>query len=517
MTLANADPVAVEPLYHSPVGLYQFQAEGVAYALMRRDNLYVYDTGIGKTHIGMATAALLFEDGLIDHVIVVCEKNKLAEWGADLETYTRLSHRLYRGAPEARRKMLLAPPQVLVGTYETIRNDAGQYVEVPKRKRKKLVPSFFCESLTGKRVLVIYDEMTKLGNRSSDNHKHHALMIEHIRTFGDCRVMGLTATPIENGPENYYNLGRILCPAAVGTVAQFEHEHVESYDAYGKAVKFKNLDRLAARMNGVMLRKRKTDPDVVDQFPQKVEEVTYIDLGKNHLDFYRTVDRLFGGDDDVSLFTVLRQIAGHPMSLMTSEGTTAQAIARTVGEEGLRALGAPKLDRLVTYLEPLVKGQGAQVVVFTFFGQSVLPLIADRLEEEGYSVAVNHGGLGDRAREEAKARFRSGGAGVFLTSDAGQRGINLPEASYVVHYELPLTYASYVQRSDRIHRIDSKHPSVTVMSFVTRATVEDAISGLVLKRNEWSDALIDTQADEAGFVSAAHRREMIKAARLMQG
>ena len=71
--------VEVEPLYRSPIGLYQFQAEGVAYCYERNSNLLVWDCGIGKTHAAMATAALLFEDKLIDLCLVVCEKNKLTE------------------------------------------------------------------------------------------------------------------------------------------------------------------------------------------------------------------------------------------------------------------------------------------------------------------------------------------------------------------------------------------------------------------------------------------------------
>jgi SNF2 family DNA or RNA helicase len=512
MSLANPEAPA-QPLYSSPWGLLPFQAEAVAYALLRENNLVVYDTGIGKTHIGMATAAMLFEDGLIDLCLVVCERNKLTEWDADLERFTRLTHRVYKGAPTTRRRILDDLPQVLIGTYETVRNDAAHPVAVNGRKTKRLAPHFLAEAFAGQRVLMIFDEMTKLGNRSSQNHKHHATLINHLRSCAVTRVMGLTATPVENGPENLYNLGRILTPATVGTVDSFEHDHVEARDIYGNVVKWKNIPALAQKLAPVMLRKRKTDPDVIEQFPRRVEEVTYVDLDRRHLEFYDTVDGLFRGADDASVFTILRQIAGHPASLVRSESEISRTIVREVGEAGLRALGSTKLDRLVEYLQPLVEGQGAQAVIFTFFGQSVLPLIQERLEECGYSVAVNHGQLSQHARDAAQATFRAGQAQIFLTSDAGQRGINLPEASYAIHYELPLTYAAYVQRSDRIHRIDSTHPSVTVMSFIARGTVEEAIAGLILKRNQWSDALLDADADEEGFVSAAHRREILRLAR----
>lgn len=519
--MTTSPAAEVQSLYRSPIGLYPFQAEGVAYCYERNANLLVWDCGIGKTHAAMATAALLFEDGLIDLCLVVCEKNKLSEWEADFAVYTGLDAKVYKGEPARRRKLVTAGHQVLIATYETLRNDAGRLLEVKGLKKPRLVPGFFTEHFAGQRVLVVYDEMTKLGNRGSGNHKAHAILVEHLQDHGVGRVMGLTATPVENSPENLYNLGRILCPAQVGGVAQFERDHVAGRHPLYKhqVTKWKNLDQLADKLSGVILRKRKTDADVIEQFPARVEEFTYVDLDSRHKDFYDTVDEIFEGctpAEEGMVFTALRQIAGHPASLVRSQGKIAEVIVGQVGADALHEISSAKVPRLLEYLEPLVKGQGAQVVVFTFFGQSVLPVLQVALEAAGYLVSVNHGQMSQSARERSQLAFRSGETQIFLSSDAGQRGINLPEASYVVNYELPLTYAAYQQRIDRIHRIDSKHPSVTAMTFIARGTVETEIAGLVLKKNTWSDRLIDgdvTDEDDGDFITAAQRREIMKAAR----
>jgi superfamily II DNA/RNA helicase len=178
-------------------------------------------------------------------------------------------------------------------------------------------------------------------------------------------------------------------------------------------------------------------------------------------------------------------------------------------------MGSAKLDRLVEYLEPLVEGQGAQVVVFTYFGPSMIPLIEEALIEKGLTVARNHGQMSDSDRKADWAAFKAGEKSIFLTSDAGARGINLPEALYVVEYDMALQHSLRVQRVNRIHRIDSKHPSVTFQTFIHKDTVEDGpITSLVNKRNKWSDVLLDYDvAEEEDFTSAELRKALMKRAR----
>lgn len=518
-------------LYESPRGLYDFQAEGVAKAYLQDSTLAMWDTGTGKSHLLMCLIALLFEDDEIDQAIVVCEKNKLGEWMEDFAEYTKLSTALYHGKKLATRQdLVLDPPQVLVSTYETVRNDAAK--KRPGSKRA-LDSEFFTSGFMGKRIIVGYDEMTKLKSRSSALYKHHDHMLTQWRKRSKIRVVGLTATPIERDPENAFNMGRLLLPGIM-TVDRFEIEHVASKDLWGNFDKFKNIgDEDHYDLNVVTLKdklapliqvKRKTDPDVRDFFPRQVEEYRYVNQEPQEADFYEAVEEALDeyiaktkGDDDasgdLSAYTVLRQIACHPASILHSQGDMARLVVDTVGPEGLLAIPCAKLKHTLSYLEPLVKGQGAQAVLFTFFGQSVLPLIHQALVENGYRVVINHGGMTQAQREMSRHAFSNREADIFLTSDAGSRGINLKTAEYVVNYELPLTHANYIQRINRIHRIDSEHPSVTCQSFVTFKTVEEGIVKLNQSRNEWTDYLFGDDDDGSTRLTAEDRRLLRRIAR----
>lgn len=507
-------------MFKSPRGLYDFQAEGVALCYLRPNNLVVWDQGLGKSILAMALSDLLFEDDQIDRVLLIAKKNKLEEWLEDFGTFTDLSAALYHGPK--RKKLLEEPPQVLITTYETARNDAVEKIRVEGRKSLKLVPGGLLRALEGQRVLVVYDEFVKLANRSSALFKSQELLLKELRP--DCRVLSLTATPLTRSPENFYNLGRLLLPGYLN-VTDFERDYVASYDFRGNPRAWKNLEpddcaptvvSLAERLSEVIIRKRKTDPDVVEQFPQATEEFTFVDLHPDQREFYDMVREIFKETDGGKLSIALRQIAAYPAALLHSESEIAKQIVEVVGEEGLLALPSAKTEALIEYLEPLVEGQGEQVVVFTFFGPSVIPFLKQRISERiDAPVAVYYGGIADR--EEQKAMFKRGEARILLASDAGADGINLPEASYAIEYDIASTHATRMQRLNRISRIGQGHSIIHYQTFIAKDTVEEKAVDNVLLRNEWSDKLYEglwAEDAEAEFIKAEERRELVEQARL---
>lgn len=514
--------VEVRPLYHSPRGLYDFQAQGVGRCVVYPDNLAVWDTGLGKTHLAMATSAILFEDGLIDHVIVIAEGGKVRDWVEDYGRFTDLTVALYHGTLARRKKLRANMPQVLITTYETARNDCARK---GRSKSADWLPDVLTDDLMGLRVLVVYDECSRLRTRTAGTYKAQECFVKHLRARGETRTMGLTATPIERDPEDVFDAGRIITPNTVGTVGDFYKHHVLSRDIFDKPVKFKNIGfnddviepgvpLLRDKLSPALFVKSKFDEDVKGQFPKQIEEVEFIPLGARHLEFYEAIRRAFYEMDPTPqeermLFGVMRQIAGHPLSLLRSEGKLAKAIVEQVGASGLEALGCAKLDWLLGYLNTVVKGQGAKAIVFTFYGQSILPLIHERLRMAEYNVVVNHGGMTTGQRQESIHALRYGDAEIFLSSDAGSKGLNLPEAHYVVNYELPLTYANYRQRNDRVHRIDSLAEIVVTQSIIAENTVEEPIANGVIRRNQWHDTLLADDDEFGDHLDATARKELI--------
>ena len=519
------------PIYHSD-RTYDFQVDGIAYGYLLGRAAAIWDTGIGKSHLAMGITGLAFEDAEIDCALIVCERNKLHEWDEDFTAFTTLTPFIYHG-PNRMKKLLAAErPDVIITTYETSRNDSATVETGPSGRGRALRNGPFLEQLFDRCPMVVYDESTKLGNRSSQLYKAHAHLLRQLRKANpDLRVLGLTATPVESNVETAFNQFRLIDPARMPKVGDFEEMMIKGWreikSPQGRIVarapiwNRDRLDEFAQICAPMILRKRKTDPDVIDEFPKQVEEARFVDMKPEHKKLYQLVEGLAWDDEgdlqDVpGLGAVLRQVAGHPGALLWGHSRLAQELVAGLGAQYLSSVPSSKSEALLEYLRPLVLGQGAKVMVFTFFGQSVLHALRQDLDQAKIPLVLNHGGMSAREQHEAIQGFRQReDAAVLLSSDAGAKGINVPEASYVIEYESARTHAGRTQRMNRAHRITSKEAgveSVHCMTFVLTGTIERMIVDDMLTRNATQDTLLGDDEAEA-FVSAADRRLMFSLAR----
>ncbi|PPS89498.1 SNF2-related protein [Streptomyces sp. MH60] len=508
------------PAFRSPRGLYPCQQEGTAFAYVQRSGLLVADTGIGKSVIAMALAALLAEDGAEDLVLLVCKANKLTEWHEDFGALTTLPAAVHHGPSRMKARERDGLPHVLISTYETLRADLTRFAIPPGKRTKVPAPGPLLTALLdaqarGRRVLVVYDEMSdKLRNRSSQLYKaHHYALGQLRRVQKDLRVIGLTATPISRDYEDGFNLLRLAVPAAMPTVKQFNDTVIKSRDDYGRPrYRDTGVDWFIGLARPHLWRKRKTDPDVRALFPKRIEEFRTLRMAPAQAAFYDQVASLQGGSPEPvpGLHAALRQIAAHPAALVHSavhgDSRLARELLGAFGEDHLRSLPSAKTDELVEYLSPIVHDQGDKAVVFSAFGPSVLPLLAEALRRNGIRSYLYTGAMDGPERERARREFRADPEPcVFLTSDAGKDGINLPEATYLVEYESALTYETRTQRLGRIDRITSTAPSITCTTLVLQGTVEEAIVDTMLKRNEMTERFLGDVGSD-GYVAAMQRR-----------
>lgn len=497
--------------------LLPFQADGVLTAFTRSGHLLCWDAGTGKSVGSIALAVLCIQEGLIDQVLLICERNKRKEWVADFEADTDLTVRLHHGPGREKRLERLGMPQVLVTTYETAKTDCA--VSSGPRSYQ---PGYLLTQMRDKHVLVIYDECAKLRNRSSANYKTHKFLLETLRKwYPATKVLGLSATPLEKGYEDGFNQLRLLVPDEMPLVKDFEKSCILYRDPFGRAkYNLTGIDEFMKVVEPNITRKRKTDPDVIAQFPPLTEEFRFIEMSGAQRDFYRMVESLVFEmeGDNPGAWTTLRQIADHPASILHSAAKEngskfSKEIVDVLGERHLLNLPSAKADELKHYLTTITE-QGSKAVVFTFFGQSVLLDLERILTDAGLMVFTYHGSKTAAENERSKQIFKSyeGGA-VLLSSDGGARGINLPEATYVIEYESALTHAMRIQRLNRVHRINSALGPVTAMTFITEGTIEENVFNNVLARNASHDVFAgDLDAGEE-FTSAGDRRTILALAR----
>jgi superfamily II DNA or RNA helicase len=516
--------------YHSPWGLLDFQVDAVVQAYLQRQKMVGFDTGLGKSHVAMQLAALLQQEGELTTVLLVCRGNKLAEWQRDFARFTTLDLVKLHGANRRTRlerfvKRAGRLPRVILSTYETVKLD-GVVFSAGKGRGVRKSPGWLTEVLlpAAGGLLVIYDEVHKsLSNRSSANYKAHHFMLSRVRQKNpDLRVVGLTATPKKVAWENIFNQLRLIAPQGMPKVEDFGTVDRPGYFVYG-GDRFDRPLYHEWRMGEFVdlcrpwiVAKSKHDADVRDQFPKAVETFAVVEMAEDQRKLYRQLEGLAFDPDTrqheevPGLASVLRLVAAHPAAVTRADGELAKKITAAYGANYLRSLPSAKTDLLVEYIDQVVRQQGDKAVVFTFFGQSVLPVLQEAIERCSIRVYPYHGGMTRAERDRSLANFRADhDPAVFLSSDAGADGINIPEASYVIEYESASNYAQRTQRLNRASRLGAGAGLLTCLTIVVDNSVEATTIHHMLDSNEDHDQLMGTS-------TADGRRQEYQASRLDQ-
>jgi SNF2 family DNA or RNA helicase len=88
------------------------------------------------------------------------------------------------------------------------------------------------------------------------------------------------------------------------------------------------------------------------------------------------------------------------------------------------------------------------------------------------------------------ASFQAGAVPVFLLSlKAGGVGLNLTQATHVIHYDRWWNPAVEDQASDRAHRIGQKR-AVQIHRLVCEGTLEDRIAVLLEKKRALAESVV---------------------------
>ena len=78
--------------------------------------------------------------------------------------------------------------------------------------------------------------------------------------------------------------------------------------------------------------------------------------------------------------------------------------------------------------------------------------VADYLQSQNLSAQVIHGDYSQADRRERTRKFRQGKIKVLVASDVAARGLDLPQVSHVINYDVPFRGDIYIHRVGRTGR-----------------------------------------------------------------
>ena len=288
---------------------------------------------------------------------------------------------------------------------------------------------------------------------------------------GESRI-ALTGTPIENNLRDLWSIFDFINPGLMGSSKAFA-DFVKRLSTQ-EPPSYAPLRRLAAPY---ILRRLKTDKNVIADLPDKTEVRAFCSLSKRQATLYQATvaeleQRLKQGEDDITrrglvlaMLMRLKQICNHP--------------AQWLGDSSYVAEDSGKFGRLVEIAETVASRQ-EKLLVFTQFKEIIPPL--ERLLSGAFSRPglVLHGETAVGKRKEVVKMFQEEETVPFciLSLKAGGTGLSLTAASHVAHFDRWWNPAVENQATDRAFRIGQKR-NVLVHKFVCRGTLEERIDALI--------------------------------------
>lgn len=502
MRVRDESPVS-SPSLRLPFDLKRFQSRCLHALDGEKNTMLICSCGTGKTAMGTALSVREFDRGNVNKIVVFCPAPLVKQWVAWLRSSTTLSvGTVNRNAIAAKRQ----------AWYNTDDSDIW-VVNYDRTNTKDWV--FIERNLLGKRLFFVYDEIQRLKSRARPRHQKFKKLEKTLDVAFKC---GLTATPLEKSPEDYYNEWRILDPSIYGTVKNFEHFFTYSNgerDMWNRYLGFQNLDVMGLLSSPHVFIAEKTNPEIAAEFPKRQEIVIELELSKQERALYNEIEAYaMSIDRDArqrSLFALMFQrVCRMPEVLLVediwncdSDNTlyAAQlAGIRSIVMKYSSALLESKNSEKLKATEELVDqimGGGDKMVVFAQHTHNCLIPLSKHLER--HRPLMYMGGQTESQRGVIERAFRGDEKhNLMLMSDAGREGIDLPEGRYLLHYDTPPLHSRYQQRSDRIHRISSQHDCVTIYRFVTLGTIEERIEETMAGRKALAQEMGIGEYEAAG-------------------
>ncbi|MFJ8746311.1 DEAD/DEAH box helicase [Embleya sp. NPDC127516] len=475
----------------SPAGLRaclrEYQQRGLAWLARLTDlgmgALLADDMGLGKTVTAIALHLYRQERDPGAPTLVVCPTSLLTNWTREINRFApgTAVHR-YHGPDRSLEDV--PPAAIVVTTYGVLARD---HAALAARAWD----------------LIVADEAQTVKNPTS-------IAARRLREIHAGAAVAVTGTPVENNLSELWAILDWVNPGLFGELPEFRARYARAAerdtDPDGEAVA-----RVNHLVGPVILRRRKSDPDIAPELPDKVvvrrvvqpareQVVLYEALARETMDRIRENTGLSRHGLVLKLITGLRQICNHPARFLKEPmPDTWDADAATQRSAKLAAL-----DDILA----VVRERREAAIVFTSYVATGHMLRA-HLHARGLQTRFLHGHTPQTQRQDMVDAFQRGDVPVLVLSvKAAGVGLNLTRAEHVVHYDRQWNPAVEAQATDRAHRI-GQHRVVHVHHLITEGTVEDRIDTLLTRKADLAEAILSTGETGLAEISDADLTELV--------
>ena len=430
---------------------YEYQKEGIAYALQKKRCIMGDEPGLGKTAqaIGTMTASGAWP------ALVICPASLKVNWQREFKKFgdvqavilsddNRLNWQQFwkiknqKGEPLAK---------VFITNYESLKKYFVKRIKSQQRFTLRSVE--FDERINLFRSVII-DESHKCKSSKTQQSK----FVQGIAK-GKEFVLELTGTPVVNNNVDLVQQLNIM-------------ERLEDFGGYTKFMerycagdnKSSHLKELNYYLNKFCFFRRQKK-DVLKWLPDKTRSYLVVDIenrkeyNEAKRDVIQYLREFKKADDD----KIQRAIRGAVMVKM--------GILKQISSKG-------KIKAAIDIIHNTIDG-GEKLIVFCFLKQ-----VVSELKEEFPKAVTVTGDDDDRAKQRSVDAFQQDQKTklIILNYRSGGTGLTLTAASNVLFIEFPWTYSDCCQAEDRAHRNGQKN-AVTCTYLLGKETIDEYMYQLI--------------------------------------
>ena len=439
--------------------LMNFQKEGLDFLLKSSGNALLADEmGLGKT---VQTLSYVSTEKQTFPVLIVAPLVTLNNWEREIEKFLKKKSRngriLESNSPSVTlirtgKSKELPKTDIYVINYELLLKRSGDLEQVGIHT-------------------IVCDEVHNLRSKTTQKYK----AVKKLAALPTVQYrIGLSGTPIYNRGSEIWPIIDILKPGLLGSFKEF-CEYFCYVNDKGKAIVLENK-RASLRnelQKHVMLRRKKAD--VLKELKDKVR---YKEVIASDTDYYlEELDKIWKKLED-------------EQKEAQTEFSKSASYHRAIQSERQIA-GVAKLPHVINFVKNIMEIEES-VVVFCHH-KVIHKLLHESLQE--FSPVSIIGGQTDSTRQDQIDKFQKGESKLMIAGiRAGNVGINLTKAKYVIFAELDWSPAIHRQAEDRLHRIGQKN-TVFAYYLIGNGTLDDHVASILVDKSYEIDAIMDETVD----------------------
>ncbi|BAC90207.1 DEAD/DEAH box helicase [Gloeobacter violaceus] len=441
------------------------------------------DMGLGKTVELIAFLLFLKSKNELDGpILLICPTSVMGNWEREIKKFSpSLSVHVHHGArrPKGRNFVETAQKkQIIVSSYALVQRDSKDLKRVEW-------------------LGLVLDEAQNIKNPD-------AKQTQSIRELTARFRIALTGTPVENRLAELWSILDFLNPGYLGARNFFQRRFAVPIEKYGDR---SSANALKALVQPFILRRLKSDPQIIQDLPEKQETNVFCPLTPEQAALYeRVVNESLAKIEQstgiqrrgtvLATLVKLKQICNHP--------------SHYLGDDGPLANRSGKLSRLGEMLEEVLADE-ERALIFTQFAEWGHLLQAHLSRQLGSEVFFLYGGTSKNQREAMIERFQSDPQGprIFILSlKAGGVGLNLTRANHVFHFDRWWNPAVENQATDRVFRI-GQTKNVQVYKYVCTGTLEERINALIESKKALAEQVVSAGENWLSDLNTDQLRQLL--------